>query len=385
MGGHVPDDTPRADPVPLASTWLFRAGTRAWLAIGVLVVVAGLISVMGVLSSVVGPLTVATLLAVLFVPVVDGLHRLRVPRAAGSVVVLLSLAAIVVWSVWLTVTALADQGAEIVGALANAFNALDRWLSDLGADDAVPAGVADAMQAALRDAVGGLAAWLSASVGGAVSGVWAIAISSIVGAFFLFYILSDWRDVVRWVGSRVPSRDVPGDELVGAAVGSVRRYFVGLTLSTLVTVVVIGGTALLLGIPLWLTIALVTFVTSYVPYLGAVVSGAFATLVALGTQGPDAAVVMLVVVLLVQNVLQTIVCTKLTSDQLHIHPIVNLASTLVGASLGGIIGATLASPVVATVIRVRRLVADHRGPTGGIATRPPDAAPDGVERVPASS
>lgn len=351
-----PDDY----PLPLTATWLFRTGTRAWLAIGVIVVVVAVLAVLGTLSAVVGPLTVAVLMAVLFVAVVDRLEGLRVPRAAGSVLVLLGLVAVTVWSLWLMVTAVADQGPEIAGALASAFSALDQWLVDLGADGAFPPGVAESLQGALRDAVGGLASGLSGAVGGAVSGVWAVVIGSVVGAFFLFYLLSDWRGIVQWVGSSLPSRDVPGDELVAAAVDAIRRYFVGITLSAVVTVVVIGTTALLLGIPLWLTIAVVTFVTSYVPYLGAVVSGAFATLIALGTQGPEAAIVMLVVVLLVQNVLQTVIVTKLTSDQLHIHPIVTLASTLVGASLAGVIGATLAAPLVATTIRIRGLVAAGR-------------------------
>jgi predicted PurR-regulated permease PerM len=48
-------------------------------------------------------------------------------------------------------------------------------------------------------------------------------------------------------------------------------------------VVAIG--ALALGVPLAGTIALVAFVTSYVPYLGAFVAGAFAVLIAYGSGG----------------------------------------------------------------------------------------------------
>jgi predicted PurR-regulated permease PerM len=74
------------------------------------------------------------------------------------------------------------------------------------------------------------------------------------------------------------------------------------------------------------------------------------------------------------NVLQTIVCTKITSDQLSIHPIVNLSSTLVGAALGGIIGAVLATPLVATAIRIRGLIAQGRPPAQAI-----DPHPGGVD------
>ncbi len=49
-----------------------------------------------------------------------------------------------------------------------------------------------------------------------------------------------------------------------------------LTGSALVSAVIIGLAMGLLGLPLVFTVALVTFVTSYIPYLGAIFSGAFA-------------------------------------------------------------------------------------------------------------
>ncbi len=69
---------------------------------------------------------------------------------------------------------------------------------------------------------------------------------------------------------------------------------------------------------------------------------------------------MLAVVLLTQNVLQTIMLTKLSSDQLHIHPIVNLSSTIIGATLAGILGATLSAPLVAIVMATHRRLTEYR-------------------------
>ncbi len=122
----------------------------------------------------------------------------------------------------------------------------------------------------------------------------------------------------------------------------------------MVTSVLIGLAAVLLDVPLAFAIAVVTLVTSYIPYLGAILSGAFATLLALGAQGPQAAIIMLVVILVVQNIVQTVVLTTLTSDVLSLHPIVALGSTTVGAALAGALGATLSSPAVAVAIRVDR-------------------------------
>ena len=116
----------------------------------------------------------------------------------------------------------------------------------------------------------------------------------------------------------------------------------------------------MMGIPLVFTVALITFVTSYIPYLGAIISGAFACLITLGAAGPTEAFIMLIVILVVQNVVQTIVQTKLTSDKLSLHPMASLLSTIVGASLAGLLGATLSAPILAMTIRIGRRVRGYQ-------------------------
>ncbi len=94
----MPDDViPR--PSPLTSpSWLMRFGTRAWLYIGLIVLLAAVFSVVATLSSVVVPLTIAILLGMLFAPVVDWLQRRRLPRALAASIVLVGLILVVVWS-----------------------------------------------------------------------------------------------------------------------------------------------------------------------------------------------------------------------------------------------------------------------------------------------
>ena len=138
-----------------------------------------------------------------------------------------------------------------------------------------------------------------------------------------------------------------------------RQGFAALTVSSLITAAIITATMVAPGIPLAFTVALVTFVASYIPYLGAIFSTAFACLVALGSAGVTEALILLVVILIVQNVVQTVVTTKLTSDRLAIHPIANIISTLVGASLAGLLGATLSAPVLAMAIRITRRIRQY--------------------------
>ena len=85
---------------------------------------------------------------------------------------------------------------------------------------------------------------------------------------------------------------------------SLRSYFLGVTIIAAFNGIVIGAAALILGVPLAARIAIVTFVGAYVPFVGAWVAGAFAVLIALGTAGTDAALVMAVVAVLANGALQ---------------------------------------------------------------------------------
>jgi hypothetical protein len=86
---------------------------------------------------------------------------------------------------------------------------------------------------------------------------------------------------------------------------SLRRYFGGVTIVAAFNAVVVGVGALLLDVPLAGTIAVVTFVTAYIPFIGAFVSGAFAVVLALGSEGTQTALIMLVIVLLANGLCRT--------------------------------------------------------------------------------
>jgi len=330
-----------------------RWGVRSWLVAGVLVLAGAVVWLLAQVSGFVGPLVVASVLGALFAPLVERLHARGLPRGAGALLVLLGLTAVLLGSAWLVVAGIVDQGPQIAAQLAKGLDALAAWLADRGVDVAGGASLTEGLGSSGAQALGGIGAALSNTFSSLVS----IGIGAAMGGFLVYYVLVDWASLTRWVGGHVGIDSRTGTAIVGDAAVSVRRYFWSLTLSALVTAVLIGGTAWALGVPLAFTIGVVTLVTSYVPYLGAIVSGAFATLIALGSSGLDAAVVMLLVILVVQNIVQTIVLVRLAGTALSLHPIVVLGATIVGAALAGMLGASLAAPAVAVGIMVRRRLA----------------------------
>src|SRR5690349_24378916 len=111
----------------------------------------------------------------------------------------------------------------------------------------------------------------------------------------------------HWVDRHVGIPEPIARTVSGSVINSLRGYFRGVTLVAGFNGVVVGLAALILDVPLAGTIAVVTFVTAYVPYIGAVLAGTFAVLLALGAQGTGVAVAMQIVVILANGLLQNIV------------------------------------------------------------------------------
>ena len=351
---------------------LRRWGTNAWLFIGIVVLAGLAFSALAAMSGLVVPLVVAVVIGTLGVPVVDWLEGHRIPRTIGAAAFLLGLMAVLIGSAILMVNGVIDQGDEITRQVTAGVDTVDGWLEVLDADFGSANNGVNQAEEFLQNLIPGLASYVSTVFSGAVS----FLIGSFISLFLLYYILKDWNRLHSWLARHLGVRHELGTGILSDVTYMLRQGFYALSLSSIVTAVVIGITMVILDVPLAFTVALVTFATSYIPYLGATISGAFAFLVALGAAGLQEAVILLIVILIVQNVVQTVVQTKLTSDRLSLHPIANLASTIVGAAVAGLIGATLSAPILAMTMAIsRRIRADTEPNSDTPATSPTIPAP----------
>ena len=135
----------------------------------------------------------------------------------------------------------------------------------------------------------------------------------------------------------------------------------------------IGAAALIVGVPLAGTIAVVTFVGAYVPFVGAWVAGAFAVLIALGTVGTDAAIVMAVVALLGNSVLQQLIQPFVMGATLGLNPLVVLVVTIGAGALFGMVGLTLAAPLTSAAVHIVNELRDRDAGTPTIREAAPVA------------
>ncbi|MFV2064919.1 MAG: AI-2E family transporter, partial [Chloroflexota bacterium] len=326
-------------------------GIRAWSWIGILLLTVMLYMGITAFSGFVIPLIVAVVLGMVFEPVAGLLGRIM-PRQLASLLVLIGLVALAVVAIGVVVIGIIDQGPEIVEQMQVAIDRLREWLTERGIEFGADADLRQQVTSSLDDVVPGLLSYVPS----AFSGIITFFASTFIALFILYFMLAEWDSLAGWVGANLGVPADLGEGIVADATRSFRDYFYVLTISSIPVAVTVGVAAWLMGIPLAFTIGLITFITSYVPYLGALVSSVFALLIAFGSGGPLAALIILIVILVAQNMVQPVIQRALERSALDLHPIVSFGSTITGSVLFGILGATLSAPTVAMVLRVRQRV-----------------------------
>lgn len=359
---------PEPEPLPAEALtglfetprWLRSLGRTSWLLVGVAALLVGLIWLLGITASIVQPVVAGGVIAAVAAPCVAWLGRHRVPRAAGAGIVLLAVVAVAVGMVLLVVGGIVDQSAEIEGAATDALATIQGWAGDADANS-------DDLSQGVKDAVSGAGGTLLSGLAGGIEGLTSLAFFLSFTVFSLFFLLKDGPTIKRFVDRHLGVPQVLGAAITSQIVSSLQRYFLGVTIVAAFNAVVVGVGALILGVPLAGTIAVVVFVTAYIPFIGAFVSGAFAVIIALGSEGSQTALIMLVIVLLANGMLQQVVQPIAFGATLDLNPLAVLIVTIAGGSLFGMVGMILAAPLTSAAVHLSREVARARAPAAPTA------------------
>jgi putative heme transporter len=350
-----------------APTWLRDLGFSSWLLAGFVLIIVGVVWLLGETATIVMPVIVATVLGAVAGPAVGWLERHRVPRLGGTILVLLGLVAAGVVVLALVVGGITANADDISVKLNQALDKIVGWFDDLGVEGAQGAGddVREQVPAIRETLLGGVARGLAELS----SLVFFIAFATLSTLF----VLKDGPVMHRFINRHMGLPEPVANVVTTNIARSLRSYFLAVTIVAAFNAVLIGGAALVLGVPLAGTIAVVTFVGAYVPFVGAWVAGAFAVLIALGTEGTTAALIMVVVALLANGALQQLIQPFVMGATLRLNPLVVLVVTIGAGALFGMVGLTLAAPLTSAAVRIaNELRGGSAGPAG------PEPAPSGA-------
>ena len=333
-----------------APVWVRDLGLLAWFLVGVAILLVGLTWLLSLTSTITIPVAVGAILATVAGPLVGKMHRRGIHRAIGAAIVLLGFLALGVVIFLMVVGGLSEQSSEIKSSLNQAVDKIESWANDAGVDsssttDDAKSGASTSGKTLLQGVVNG------------IQGLTSLVFFLTFSAFATFFLLKDGPVVRRFVDRHLGVPASVATVITGNVIQSLRRYFLGVTIVATFNAIVVGLAAVLLDVPLAGTIAVVVFVTAYIPFIGAFISGAFAVLLTLSSQGTTAAVIMLVVVILANGLLQNIVQPIAFGATLDLNPLVVLIVTIGFGSLFGMIGMVLAAPLTSAAIHISRELA----------------------------
>jgi putative heme transporter len=363
----APDDGPApeapATPAPAAARaprphgdaampgWYMTAAAASWRFLAIAGAVVAVMYSLVYLRVIVLPIIIALLASTLLLPIVRWLKGRRVPDALAAALAM--IAAVLVLAGILTAIAPSlgsqfgdlrtrseDGVRQVTDELAKPpFNLSEREIRDR----------VDTGLQRLRKNSGPLARGLSSGavlLGEVLTGL-------IVAVLLCFFLLKDGEQMWAWVLGLVRKRSRPDVEEVGTRVyTALAGYVRGIAMVGLVDAILIAIGLLIIGVPLVVPLAVITFFAAFVPLIGAFVAGLLAVLVALVSGGVVDALLVLGVIILVQQVEGHLLYPLLMSRAVHLHPAVIVVSLAAGGILAGIIGVFLAVPVagVASVI-----------------------------------
>lgn len=331
---------------------LQRWGLRIILIAAALYIIGWII---GALWVVVFPIVIAIIVSTVLQPVAAWLRRRRVPGTVAAVLVLLGFIAAVVGLFAILAPQIAGQAPELAHSASAGLQRIRDWLIEgpLSVSESQITRAVEAVQEKLRESAAAISSGVFSTLGAATSAL----VNIVLVLMLTFYFVKDGHKFLPWVttlGGRSAGHHTA--ELMHRTWDTLGGFIRTQTIVALIDAVIIGIGLSILGVPLAVPLAMVTFIGAYIPIIGALISGVLAVLVTLVTNSPRDALIALILVLVVQQLEGNVISPWLQGKNLNLHAGVVLLAVTLGGSLFGITGAFLAVPAAAALAEVFRYV-----------------------------
>ncbi|WP_338538763.1 AI-2E family transporter [Janibacter terrae] len=321
-----------------ASEWVWRS----------LVIGTGILALLWVaskLTDVVFPVIVALLLAALLEPAFQHLRYVLPRGAAAGVTVLGTLAGLIALFSFVG-NQFADQLPDMTRQVTQGIDESRRWIVDTFGltEGQITTWLSDQWgKVSAGDQWSSRAAQAGLTIGQMLTGFF-------LAMFSLFFFLYDGAGIWAWVVRLFPRGARTKILSSGAIAWNQLKAFTRATVLVAGTDALgIGLGALVLGVPFASGVALLVFVGSFIPIVGALLSGFVAVALAFVAKGPITALIMLGVVIAVQQLESHVLQPLLLGRAVRVHPLGVILAIATGIIVGGIIGALVAVPLAAVL------------------------------------
>ncbi|MFF5973258.1 AI-2E family transporter [Streptomyces sp. NPDC012769] len=353
---------------PAVAPFLRTAAAYAWRLLVVGAFVYGLFALLGRFHEIGVAVFLGLVVTALLRPVANLVAR-GLPRPFAVALTLLGGIALVLGVLTLVGEAVAGERTTLVREFRDGVGRIERWLEQppFRLDQHALSDVQSRIGQFLADHRSTLVSEAVSGAHHAVAVLTTLALALFSSVFFIHAGDRQWA----WFREQLPVSVRGRVDLGGrAAWRTFTGYTHGIVLVAATNAVLVGIALWLLGVPLAVPLALLEFAAAFVPLIGSPIALAVASVVALASQGPFVALVVIALIVVIGQIEGHLLHPLVMSWAVRLHPLVVAVSVVAGSIAAGIVGAVVAVPLVSVVWSVHTALRGARA-----AERAPESAP----------
>src|SRR5438552_18194827 len=285
----------------------------------------------------------AAIIALLLTPLIDAMERLAIFKSRRVFAVLLLYVVIIgiIAGLIVLVTPALIYQATLLPALDSRAIAFVAYLQNAIDSTGIP------LKLSLPTSTGGISTAVLGSVLGILTGTLGTLISVLLVIVISIYLLVEGRMLIASMRKLFAGREEVYDFILVAVGTTIGQYARGQLAMSLVMGIYTGIAMTIIGVPYAVVLGVLTFFLEFLPLIGAPIGMGLAVVIALVFKGPFIGLLALLIALGGHAIEAYILGPRVTGSATRIHPLVAMAALLVGAELGGILGALFGVPIAA--------------------------------------
>jgi predicted PurR-regulated permease PerM len=327
-----------------------------WTLVGIVILgAAGLWGFLRIAEAL-APFVIGGLLAFLLRPVIGLLMRWKLCRGLAVLVTMLLLTALTVAAFMILIPRMGVQIQQFVANLPALQAQVQASVQQITEQTSgMPPSAKDAVQSAAKAAAQGFTAAMQQitqfvlAAGGAALG---FGFNAFLGFIICIWLLLGGPDIAKWSLSVLPPAWREDARFMGITFDrSFGGYIRGTIINVTVTFVGCAVGFSLINLPYAIPLALFVGVLDVIPFVGPIIAGAVCVIVGF-TVSPTLGVLTLVVVLIVEQSVDSVISPIVMGDAVEIHPLGILLALGIGGALAGLFGVLIAIPAAAAMYSV---------------------------------
>lgn len=276
-------------------------------------------------------------------PLVNWLVKQKVPQLMAVIMAYLMVFAFLGLLIYLIIPPVIEQIININNNIPYFINKLDDFNINLSNILLSNKGNLSQVSSQLAQLSGGVINTVVVIFGGAASAVTVLVLS--------FYLLLERKIIREFILALIPPKKK--DFIISVAkkmIAKLGSWVRGQIMLALIIGVAVFIALKIIGVPYALTLAIIAGILEIIPVVGPIVSGVVAGLVALVAGSWWQVLAVVISYIAIQQLESNILVPKIMGKAVGLSPVIIIIALMIGAKLGGILGAVIAIPVAAVSI-----------------------------------